>query len=196
ALNKGSKQEIAVKVWDPTDDGAQARGKQVKNPEGIWYTPVSGIWQTAWLEGVPQTYIVATRQTPDIDAKTLTLSADLQAAQSGDKLRVSAWDGKSKIRETTVNANEAAIINIANQKLWNPENPFLYDLKVAVIRNGKVIDEIDSYFAMRKISMEPDAKGVQRMLLNNEFLFQYGPLDQGWWPDGLYTAPTDEALVF
>src|SRR5690606_313885 len=174
----------------------QARGKQVKNPEGIWYTPVSGIWQTVWLEGVPQTYIVATRQTPDIDAKTLTLSADVQAAQSGDKLRVSAWDGKSKIGETTVNANEAAIINIANQKLWNPENPFLYDLKVAVIRNGKVIDEIDSYFAMRKISMEPDANGVQRMLLNNEFLFQYGPLDQGWWPDGLYTAPTDEALVF
>lgn len=196
ALNKGSKQEIAVRVWDPTDDGPQARGKQVKNPEGIWYTPVSGIWQTVWLEGVPKTHITATRQTPDIDAKTLTVTADVQGVQNGDELHVSAWDGKTKVGEATVNATEEAVITIANPKLWGPEDPFLYDLKVAVIRNGKAIDEIDSYFAMRKISMEPDASGVQRMLLNDEFLFQYGPLDQGWWPGGLYTAPTDEALLF
>ena len=196
ALKKGSNQEVAVRVWDPTDEGPQPRGKQVKKPESIWYTPVSGIWQTVWLEPVPKTYIAATRQTPDIDQKTLTVSADAQGAQSGDKLKVSAWDGKNKIDEVTVNINEEAVVKIQDQKLWSPKNPFLYDLKVSIVRNGKVIDEIGSYFAMRKISMEPDVNGIQRMLLNNEFLFQYGPLDQGWWPGGLYTAPTDEALLF
>ena len=196
ALKKGSDQEVAVRVWDPTDDGPQPRGKQVKKPESIWYTPVSGIWQTVWLEPVPKTYIAATRQTPDIDQKTLTVSADAEGTQSGDKLKVSAWDGKNKIDEVTVNINEEAVVKIQDQKLWSPKNPFLYDLKVSIVRNGKVIDEIDSYFAMRKISMEPDVNGIQRMLLNNEFVFQYGPLDQGWWPGGLYTAPTDEALLF
>ena len=196
ALKDGSKQEIAVKVWDPTDDGPQPRGKQVKKPESIWYTPVSGIWQTVWLEAVPETHISATRQTPDIDAKTITVAADVKGAQSGDKLRISAWDGTNKVGETTVGAMEEAVISIENPKLWGLKDPFLYDLKVAVVRSGKVIDEIDSYFAMRKISMEPDADGVQRMLLNNEFVFQFGPLDQGWWPDGLYTPPTEEALLF
>lgn len=196
ALKKGKNQEIAVKVWDPSDEGPQPRGKQVKNPEGIWYTPVSGIWQTVWLEGVPQAYIASTRQTPDIDNSTISVEADVQGTSGTDKLQVSVWDGKNKVGEKTVNVKEAATVNISNPKLWSPNNPFLYDLKVAVIRNGKIIDEIDSYFAMRKISMEPDANGIQRMLLNNEFVFQYGPLDQGWWPDGLYTPPTEKALLF
>lgn len=196
ALHKGAKQEIAVRVWDPSDEGPQPRGKQVKNPEGIWYTPVTGIWQTVWLEPVPETHITATKQTPDIDAKTLKISANIQQLQPHDKLRVSAWNGKSKVTEKEVDAHAEATLAIENPVLWSPENPFLYDLKVAVVRNGKVVDEVKSYFAMRKISMEPDADGVQRMLLNNEFVFQYGPLDQGWWPDGLFTAPTDEALLF
>lgn len=196
ALKKGSKQEIVVKVWDPSDEGPQPRGKQVKNPEGIWYTPVTGIWQTVWLESVPQTYIASTRQTPDIDKGILTVQTEVVGAGSNEKVRVSVWDGKEKVGETTVNAKEAATINIAQPKLWSPESPFLYDLKVAVLRNGKVMDEIKSYAAMRKISMEPDANGIQRMLLNNEFVFQYGPLDQGWWPDGLYTPPTEAALLF
>lgn len=196
ALNKGSKQEIAVRVWDPSDAGPQPRGKQVKDPEGIWYTPVTGIWQTVWLESVPKTYIAATKQTPDIDAKTLTVAADVQGLQANDKIRISAWNGKSKVAEKEVGANGEAVLEIASPTLWSPDNPFLYDLKVAVVRNGKMVDEVKSYFAMRKISMEPDADGIQRMLLNNEFVFQYGPLDQGWWPDGLFTAPTDEALLF
>lgn len=196
ALEKGSDQQIAVRVWDPTDEGPQARGKQVKKPESIWYTPVTGIWQTVWLEAVPKTFIVATKQTPDIDKKTLTFSAEIENIQENDKIRVTAMDGKTKIAERTINGNEEVEIEISNPKLWSPESPFLYDLKVAIIRNGKVIDEVDGYFAMRKISMEPDEDGIQRMLLNNEFVFQFGPLDQGWWPDGLYTAPTDEALAF
>jgi beta-galactosidase/beta-glucuronidase len=195
-LKPGTQQEIAISVWDPTDAGPQPRGKQVNKPEAIWYTPVTGIWQTVWLEGVPKTYITATRHTPDIDRKTLTVTAAIQNSQPNDQLRITAFDGKSKVAEQVVKAGTQAGLTIANPKLWTPANPFLYDLKVAVLRNGRVIDEVSSYFAMRKISMAPDANGVQRMLLNNEFVFQYGPLDQGWWPDGLYTAPTEKALLF
>ncbi|MGX5688305.1 glycoside hydrolase family 2 protein [Arcticibacter tournemirensis] len=196
SLKKSGKQEISVRVWDPTDEGPQPRGKQVRRPEGIWYTPVTGIWQTVWLEAVAQTYISGTKQTPDIDKKALIVSASVENAVKGDKVKISAWDGKSKVAETTVDAGTETALNIANPKLWSPDSPFLYDLRLSVIRNGKTVDEVKSYFAMRKSSMGKDANGIQRMLLNNEFVFQYGPLDQGWWPDGLYTAPTDAALKF
>ncbi|MEJ7676965.1 MAG: sugar-binding domain-containing protein [Segetibacter sp.] len=195
AVKKGN-QQLEVRVWDPTDDGPQPRGKQVKKPEGIWYTPVTGIWQTVWLEGVPKTYISSTKQTPDIDKQTLSVAANVQNLQSGDMVKVSAWDGTNKVTEQTADANAQAILTINNAKLWSPDNPFLYDLIVSVIRKGKVVDEVKSYFAMRKTSIAPDANGIQRMMLNNKFVFQFGPLDQGWWPDGLYTAPTDEALKF
>ncbi|HEV7330535.1 MAG TPA: glycoside hydrolase family 2 TIM barrel-domain containing protein [Flavisolibacter sp.] len=196
ALKRGTAQDIAVRVWDPSDEGPQPRGKQVKKPHAIWYTPVTGIWQTVWLEVVPPTFIAATRQTPDVDAGVLTAEATVERTQPGDKVRVSAWDGNTKVAEQTVDADSKASLPIANAKLWSPARPFLYDLTFTVIRNGKVVDEVKSYFAMRKISMAPDKAGIQRMLLNNQFVFQYGPLDQGWWPDGLYTAPTDEALKF
>lgn len=195
ALKKGAQQEIAVRVWDPTDEGPQPRGKQVNKPESIWYTPVTGIWQTVWLEPVPKTYITDTRQTPDIDKQTITVTAEVENLQANDQLRVSAWEGKNKVAEQLVKANATTVLPVNNPKLWSPENPFLYDLRIAVVRNGKVVDEVKSYFAMRKISVGPDEDGVQRMLLNNKFVFQYGPLDQGWWPDGLYTAPTEEALI-
>ena len=195
ALKKGSKQQIAVRVWDPTNDGPQPRGKQVKNPEGIWYTPVTGIWQTVWVEAVPVTYITSTKQTPDLDNKTITVNTSVQDMQAGDMITVSAWKNGNKISEKT-SADTTATLIIDSVEMWSPSNPFLYDLKVDVTRKGKVIDEIKSYFAMRKISIAPDANGIQKMMLNNVFLFEYGPLDQGWWPDGLYTAPTDNALKF
>lgn len=198
-LNSGATQEIVVGVWDPTNEGPQPNGKQVVNPHGIWYTPVTGIWQTVWLESVPRTHIVATRQTPDIDNGLLEVRTELAGMQSGDEVRVSAWNGTEKVAESTARATgngPTQVLHLPDARLWSPADPFLYDLKIAVVRNGKVIDEASSYFAMRKISMEKDANGIQRMLLNNEFLFQYGPLDQGWWPDGLYTAPTDAALRF
>ena len=195
AVKKGN-QQLEVRVWDPTDDGPQPRGKQVKQPEGIWYTPVTGIWQTVWLEGVPKTYIATTKQTPDIDKQDLTVSAEVTNAQMGDQVRVAALDGTTKVAEQTVNANTIATLTVNNAKLWSPDNPFLYDLIISIVRKGKVVDEVKSYFAMRKTSIAPDRNGIQRMMLNNKFLFQFGPLDQGWWPDGLYTAPTDEALRF
>ncbi|MGJ7031545.1 glycoside hydrolase family 2 protein [Niabella hirudinis] len=196
ALKKGSKQSVAVRVWDPTDDGPQPAGKQVKKPHGIWYTPVTGIWQTVWLESVPNTYIQATKQTPDVDRQQLQVSVTTAGLEPGDEIRVSAWDGKKQVAEQVSADGNNIVLPIADAKLWSPQTPFLYDLKIAVTRKGKIIDEAGSYFGMRRIALAKDANGIQRMMLNNQFLFQYGPLDQGWWPDGLYTAPTDEALKF
>ncbi|GAA4801604.1 glycoside hydrolase family 2 TIM barrel-domain containing protein [Olivibacter ginsenosidimutans] len=195
-LKKGKKQEITLSVWDPTDDGPQPRGKQVKSPEGIWYTPVTGIWQTVWLESVPKTYIAHTKQTPDVDQQSLKFSAAVEGSQAGDQLKVVALDGDQVVSEQTIAVDAEASLSIPNAKLWSTTNPYRYNLQVSLLRKGKVLDQVSSYFAMRKISMQKDSKGVQRLFLNNQFTFQYGPLDQGWWPDGLYTAPTDEALLF
>lgn len=196
AVKKGTRQSVTVRVWDPTDDGPQPAGKQVKNPHGIWYTPVTGIWQTVWLENVPETYIVSTRQTPDIDQQQLQVSVNTAGLQAGDEIQVSAWEGAKQVATQASADGRNIVLRIPDAKLWSPQTPFLYDLKVVVKRKGKTVDEAVSYFGMRKISMAKDANGIQRMMLNNQFLFQYGPLDQGWWPDGLYTAPTDEALKF
>ncbi|MCG7855805.1 beta-galactosidase [Flavihumibacter sediminis] len=195
-LQKGARQEIGVRVWDPTDDGVQPRGKQVKKPEGIWYTSVTGIWQTVWLEMVPETYIAETRQTPDLDKGVVHINARVESARPGDRIRVKSFGENKLVAEQE--GTDAANVELAipNARVWSPEDPFLYQLSIAVIRNGKIIDEVKSYFAMRKISMVKDAQGIQRMMFNNKFLFQYGPLDQGWWPDGLYTAPTDAALRY
>jgi beta-galactosidase/beta-glucuronidase len=195
-LVKGNNQEIAVRVWDPSDEGFQPRGKQVKRPNSIWYTPVTGIWQTVWVEAVPKTYIASTRQTASFDKKSVSVEANVQGLQTGDELMVSVWDGSTKVASQAASSDAAVEIAVPDAKPWSPSSPFLYDVKYTITRKGKTVDEVSSYFGMRKISMNPDKNGMQRMLLNNEFVFQYGPLDQGWWPDGLYTAPTDEALKF
>ena len=195
-IKSGAKQEITVRVWDPTDDGPQPRGKQVKNPEGIWYTPVTGIWQTVWLEAVPKTYIASTKNTPDIDHHTISVSANVAGAQAGDQVKVEVLDGGNVLATQQVDPAATAVLTLQHEKLWSTTHPFLYDLKVTLIRKSKPVDAVKSYFAMRKISMAPDQNGIQRMMLNNQFVFQYGPLDQGWWPDGLYTAPTYEAMVY
>jgi beta-galactosidase/beta-glucuronidase len=196
SLKGGGQYLLELRVADPTDRGPQPRGKQVRNPRGIWYTSVTGIWQTVWLEGVPKTFISSTRQTPDIDKQSLIIDAKVENPESGDVIKISAWDGNKMVFEKESAVNSVITLQVGNPKLWSPDNPFLYDLKLTVIRKGKVIDEIKSYFAMRKISMKADNNGILRMMLNNNFVFQYGTLDQGWWPDGLYTAPTDEALAF
>lgn len=195
ALKRSGSQEIIVSVWDPSDEGPQPRGKQVREPKGIWYTPVTGIWQTVWLEAVPETHLRAVKLTPDTDASTVKMTADVSALKSGDRIKLSVWEGTKKIGEAESATNEASV-SIPQARKWSPADPFLYDVRVAVTRKGKTVDEVRSYVGMRKISMARDSKGIQRMLLNDEMLFQYGPLDQGWWPDGLYTAPTDEALLF
>jgi beta-galactosidase/beta-glucuronidase len=189
-------QLLELRVTDPVDKGPQPRGKQVLRPGGIWYTSVTGIWRTVWIEAVPKTYISSTRQVPDIDNQLLTIDVKVENPEPGDMIHVSAWDGEKLISEKQTENGAGIILPVTDPKLWSPDNPFLYDLKISIVRKGKITDEVKSYFAMRKISLEPDANGILRMMLNHKFVFQYGPLDQGWWPDGLYTAPTDEALLF
>ena len=195
-LKRNGQQLLELRVTDPVDAGPQPRGKQVRKPGGIWYTSVTGIWQTVWLEAVPETYISSTKQLPDIDRQILSVTANVTNSKEGDMIHVSAWDGKVMISEKESPAGSEIILPVDKPILWSPDNPFLYDLKISLVRKGKIIDEVSGYFAMRKSSLKADASGVLRMMLNNEFIFQYGPLDQGWWPDGLYTAPTDEALLF
>lgn len=195
-LKKGEQQEIVLRVWDPSSDGPQPRGKQITKPHSIWYTPVTGIWQTVWLEKVPTSYIESTKNTPDIDKNIVAVSATAQNAEPGDFLRIRAWDKNTMMSEKEVALDATAELPVVNTILWEPGKPYLYELTVALVRKNKVVDEVRSYFAMRKISRQADAEGIQRMLVNDKFVFQYGPLDQGWWPDGLYTAPTDSALLF
>ena len=170
-LKKGNSQQLAVRVWDPTTDGPQPRGKQVNKPEGIWYTPVTGIWQTVWLETVPDTYIAATRNTPDLDAKTINIQTTIQNFQTGDQVKIQAWNKGTM--EAEILGQTDATLHIANPVEWSPSNPFLYDLKVSLLRNGKVVDEVTSYFAMRKSSIAPGSDGIQRMMINNKFVFQF-----------------------
>lgn len=194
-LQKGKSQTLQVRVWDPSDDGPQPRGKQVNNPNGIWYTPVTGIWQTVWMETVPEAYISGLKNSSDINANEIHVTPEISGAKD-QMVKVSAWKEGVELAAQTINPGQTAELAIKGAQLWEPGNPFLYDLKVELLDGKKVIDEVGSYAAIREISMEPDANGIQRMKLNGQFLFQYGPLDQGWWPDGLYTAPSEEALVF
>lgn len=194
-LEKNSDNELIVAVWDPSDEGPQPRGKQVKSPNSIWYTPVTGIWQTVWIEGVPETFIASTVNTPDFDNKKLNIRTDVQNWRNGDKIRVTVFDGAEKIRSQDFQLTNVSL-DVPFAQAWTPKNPKLYTFEVAVVRGKNVVDKVKSYFGLRKISKANDSQGIPRMLLNNEFVFQYGPLDQGWWPDGLYTAPTDEALKF
>ena len=196
ALKSGTN-KLVVKVWDGTDQGYQPRGKQVNNPHGIWYTPVSGIWQTVWLEPVPEKYIENVKITPDIDKNTIGVEAFINQATASDRIEVKVMEG-SRVVATgqSINNQPVEVSMPANPRLWSPNDPFLYDLEVTVFNGSKQLDKVKSYTAMRKYSTKRDDKGIVRLQLNNKDLFQFGPLDQGWWPDGLYTAPTDEALRY
>ena len=191
------KNSLVVKVWDSTDQGYQPRGKQVNKPEGIWYTPVTGIWQTVWMEPVPETYIEDLKITPNIDNNTLKIQALTNIVSPAQKVEVKIKEGDKIVASSqAINNQPVEIIMPENVKLWSPDSPYLYDVEVVLWNGSKQLDKVDSYAAMRKYSTHRDDKGIVRLQLNNKDLFQFGPLDQGWWPDGLYTAPTDEALEY
>jgi len=197
-LRANSKQEIVVAVDDPSSNGPQARGKQRLDQSGIWYTPVSGIWQTVWLEAVnPVASIGELKITPDVDRKSVAIIPMLsESVTIGCTVDIAVFDGDQLVTEASVPADQKVNIDIKDPKLWSPDNPFLYDLKLILTdEDGKVLDQVESYFGMRKISIAPK-NGTMVMYLNNKPLFHYGTLDQGWWPDGLYTAPSDGALKF
>lgn len=193
---KGQKgQKLTVRVWDPSDAGFQPRGKQVAKPEGIWYTPVTGIWQTVWLEPVASNHITAIKAIPDVDNSVVGVTVSTSESSVTDIVEVKISDKNNKVVATAQGVQGQEMrLQVKDAELWSPENPYLYDMKVTLL--GKQKDEVKSYTAFRKISVQKDAAGIYRMCLNNKPLFQYGPLDQGWWPDGLYTAPTDEALLY
>jgi hypothetical protein len=189
ALKAGGAQELVLSVWDPSDGGSQPRGKQVRKPGGIFYVPATGIWQTAWLEPVPEARIERLVLVPDVDAGALKATVE---ARGGGEVELVALDGGKEVGRAAGKAGEAVALKVPEAKLWTPETPFLYDLKVT-LKSG---DAVDSYFGMRKIALGKDEKGVQRLMLNGKPVFHMGPLDQGFWPDGIYTAPTDEALRY
>ncbi len=194
-LNKAV-QKLTVRVWDPSDKGFQPRGKQVEKPNGIWYTSVTGIWQTVWIEAVNENFITSVKSIPDIDQKTLSVTAAPLEKNPGDITEVKVFENGKIVGNGKSSAGEEMLVTLNDLKLWSPEAPFLYDLEISLTRNGKLLDQVKSYAGMRKISAKRDVNGVVRLQLNNHDYFQFGPLDQGWWPDGLYTAPTDEALLY
>ena len=194
---KAGENKLTVRVWDPTDRGYQPRGKQVRNPEGIWYTPVSGIWQTVWIEPVAAMHIENLRILPNVDANTVTVTVQKSVECPAMMAEVKVLDGGKLVAAARGINNEPVEVRMPeNPKLWSPDSPFLYDLEVTIYKDGKPVDSVKSYAAMRKISTKRDDNGIVRMQLNNKDLFQFGPLDQGWWPDGLYTAPSYEAMIF
>lgn len=189
-------QELIVRVWDPTDDGFGGIGKQRKRPDGIWYTSVTGIWQTVWLEPVSERHFTQIVPLPDIDRQRLLVETQTEGTDRTDIVSVTLRDGSSVVATARAAVGQTLELSVKDAKLWSPDSPFLYDMEVELMHAGKMVDAVKSYAAMRKISLGRDSNGITRLMLNNKPLFQLGPLDQGYWPDGLYTAPTDEALRY
>jgi beta-galactosidase/beta-glucuronidase len=225
--------EMVVSVWDPTSEGEQPRGKQILDPRGIWYTPVSGIWQTVWLEPVPKDRRLAElRLTPEVDERRVKIEALIDAAIEDDTyaVRVTARANGQPVGSTIVRVNRTGYLAIDKPRLWTPDTPFLYDVRAELVRvklpaelapvagkkaayprfgpkereayvrtevTGTPLDAVTSYFAMRKIAIGAGAvAGQPGILLNGRPIFEHGPLDQGWWPDGLLTPPSEAAFVW
>jgi len=206
ALKADAKQDLVVSVADPTDTGSQPRGKQVLKPGGIFYWGTSGIWQTVWLEPVAAAHIAGLHIVPLPDESQVSVQVTVVGAGANTEIKVEGSDGVQS-GSVSVTATEgktdkpgtlspALKLAVKDVKPWTPDTPFLYDLKVELKSDGKTVDEVKSYFGMRKIALGKDENGIQRLMLNGKFVFQVGTLDQGFWPDGLYRAPTDEALRF
>ncbi|HYH81852.1 MAG TPA: PA14 domain-containing protein [Longimicrobium sp.] len=195
ALNPGSiENELVVDVWDPTDAFGQPRGKQATVAEkGLFYTPVTGIWQTVWLEPVPAASIDRLWMTPDVPGSALRLTVHGRGTEEGQRVTAVAMAEGREVGRTEGTVGAEMRIPVPSPRLWGPDDPFLYDLRVT-LDDGRETDRVDSYFGMRTVSLVKDEREHARIALNGEPWFHVGPLDQGWWPDGLYTAPTDEAL--
>ncbi len=186
-------QELIVRIYDPTDAAGEPRGKQTLTPGGIMYTSNSGIWQTVWLEPAPATRVDSLKLVPDIDNARLNVTVNVAGATSGITVNAVARIGATVVGSISGAPNSPLLLPVPSPQLWSPARPFLYDLDIRLSNGGTPVDAVTSYFGMRKISLG-NSGGFVKMLLNNEFVFQFGPLDQGFWPDGIYTAPTDAAL--
>ncbi|MGE3242563.1 MAG: sugar-binding domain-containing protein [Pirellulales bacterium] len=196
ALDRDGENELVVAVVDPTDLGFQPRGKQQLRPEGIWYTPVSGIWQTVWLEPVPGSSIDGLRVTPDLKSSSVTIEVFGSNTNENQTVDIDVVDSSQNVATGKGQVGKAITIVIPQPKLWSPAHPYLYDLRIRLLDGESPVDQVESYFGMRSISLGIDKNGITRIMLNGQVQFQYGALDQGYWPDGLYTPPSDEAMKF
>ncbi len=187
--------EILVIVWDPSDSHWQQKGKQKLSPEKIYYTPCSGIWQTVWIEPVPKNYIEKITMTPNIDKEQLILIVHTNEEDNQSFNAKVSYKGK-EVTSVKGTCNEETIINIDKPFLWHYDHPHLYDIAIEFNNKDQIVDRVDSYFGMRKFGLLEDDKGIKRLALNNEIIFHHGVLDQGYWPESLYTPPTDAALLF
>ncbi|MDF8264883.1 LamG-like jellyroll fold domain-containing protein [Luteipulveratus flavus] len=196
ALTGKGPQEVIVGVEDRADATWQPVGKQRLVPDrGIFYTGASGIWQSVWMEPVATDHVVGLDMTPDIDTNTLALTARTSGS-SAQTVSVVVRDGKKVVSRTTGPANQKVTVPVPNAKLWSPDSPFLYDLEVTLLADGKHADRVGSYAGMREIGNATGKDGKLHITLNHKITFLMSTLDQGYWPDGIYTAPTDEALRF
>ncbi len=193
AVKPGTENELIVRVFDPTDAGTQPRGKQVRNPGGIFYTPTTGIWQTVWLEPVPETHIGSLGITTDLDGGEVRVIPQIEGNADGLTVETTLLDGRT-IAATSETSSPIKLP--PNPRLWSPDSPFLYGLKVRILKGGRTLDEVESYVGLRQIAIAKGQDGVNRITLNGKPVFMAGPLDQGFWPDGISTAPTDEALKY
>jgi beta-galactosidase/beta-glucuronidase len=200
ALHQVGEQELVVAVRDPTSSGPGAYGKQDLEPGGIRYSPVGGIWQTVWLEPAPPTRITrALVVATDLSAGEVTIRVQVNtdACHCEVAIIASASGADTATARAAIHGNTVDLrLKPEQLRPWSPDDPFLYDLDVALWEQGQARDRVQAYFGAREISVEKDAGGFSRLFLNGQPLFHLGLLDQGWWPDGLYTAPTDEALMF
>jgi len=197
ALIDAKEQDIKVRVWDPSDEGYQPCGKQCIHPGTIWYTASTGIWQTVWLEPVKEEHIRRLVTIPDLDNGKVKMFAHTEGDTDDCDISVNVLFDDKVVASATGKANDSLFIVMPEGfYTWTPDNPWLYDLDIKLKRGDEILDDVDSYTAMRKFSSGKDKSGRKVLLVNDEQVFQFGPLDQGYWPDGLYTAPTDEAIFF
>lgn len=192
-LLQDGENELVVCVFDPTEEGHQQRGKQVNQTHGFWYTATSGIWQTVWLEAVNPCHVENWRFLPDIDKELIHISTALSDAENTE-LQLQIRFGNELVFDGAI--TQEADVPVPNAKLWSPETPHLYDVTLTVLKDGVECDRVTGYFGMRKFNIAKDEKGITRLFLNNKPYFQRGLLDQGYWPDGGLTPPTDEAMIF
>ncbi|MGH7591888.1 MAG: glycoside hydrolase family 2 protein, partial [Gemmatimonadales bacterium] len=189
ALAGSDQQEIVLKVTDPTDSGGQPRGKQVLKPGSIWYTAVTGIWQTAWLEPVPVAHIDRLDLVPDLAGSRIDVTVHASGPAHA-QAKVTILAGDSVVGSVSMPVGQRTAVRIPRVHPWSPDDPYLYHVRATL--GG---DTVASQFGMRSIAVDRDTGGTLRLLLNGHPLFEYGLLDQGWWPDGLYTAPTEAARL-
>lgn len=189
--------ELVLACTDATEAELHQKGKQRLAPGGIWYTSVSGIWQTVWLEVLPRQHIQSLKLTPNLDASNLHIDANLSGFTDLPEVSLEAvayFEGQEVAREV-VNGAAQMLLHIPDPQKWHPDHPHLYDLTLTLRVKGQLADAVRSYFGMRKFGKARDEKGFWRFTINDEPIFQYGPLDQGYFPEGLYTAPCEEAML-